>query len=205
MCHTIFPFYHLGVSGVYLECNDTIFAGIKILDHNRGVLRPYYIPIDYYEYCKARIEVNIHEEISYSAIEVTHRNAPAMQEVGLEIKVVSSNTKRETPTTTYIPVFHKCGMHIYPLGFWDKEKYEAKRHKRNGVIVLFHRNDILFYDGKDVSVSKFYITSNSTLYKIFGKEVIKRFKHIESVLKRTGKLYKSLRKSLRRCKNEKRI
>lgn len=77
----------------------------------------------------------------------------------------------------------KAGMHIYPFFYYNRETGDYRIYKDpfDVYIVMFRSDDIVFYDGKDISVKRFVIPSGSMiendelLQKYLDKDIIKVF------------------------------
>ncbi|MEO0132637.1 MAG: hypothetical protein ABIK73_06905 [candidate division WOR-3 bacterium] len=114
-------------------------------------------------------------DCEFGADAIVVRDVPKTQPIEFAISV-SSLTQRLH--STYVCKREvKAGMHIHPFFYYNKEtgRFILYCEPDEAYIVIFRSEDILFYDGKDISVASFIIpsdkeiTGNTLLFEYLGE------------------------------------
>jgi len=150
-------------------------------------------------------DVNNYVTRQYEVVPATTCKPVVRQEVTLYIPTTTGTFGRT--------IRSRAGMHISPIIRVDETEYVYKYEffpagKYNDypyILVVFGTSDLVFYDGVDVSVKRFYIPGGDTLKgiadelrKLFGRMEKLDMEIFKQTIKDTKKAYKAMEKAIER-------
>ncbi|MEO0132641.1 MAG: hypothetical protein ABIK73_06925 [candidate division WOR-3 bacterium] len=162
MCHVVNGMLP-SANGYYRVPNLGRYFGLKKMyfDENSKVLRSAYFLGHVYD-------VYMDDWFGYKCLCV--REDPKIQTVSFRVNTFEGSND----VISYTPVIGKatCGMHIAPFSLHVLEN--CIEDLRDTYIVMFEPIDVVFYDGKDISVKRFYILNSNDLDEMIKNPTVKK-------------------------------